>query len=198
MTPLVKDTRMHDSPPQVPAGQLRTMQIINFALVMGVVSFLAFALFQRLGNPQPAANADFDFLPWIAIGMLAMGAIAGPIIGMTIEKANLVKLAAGTWQPPEDSPAEHYASTEAKLLAGRQTGLIIRLALVEGPAFLAVLTYFTSGSLLGLATALVALLLLIAPFPTQGRTERWLERQQQRLTEMQQLTNKRSAPGINL
>src|SRR5438874_2142184 len=136
------------------AKRVRTMQIINFALVMGVVTFLGFACFIVYGQRGGQGNAPPDALPMITFIALAMfvpaTAISFVLPGIMIPFA-MKKIAAGTWQVPPGQDANEYEGDAPKLLAARQQALIISLAILEGNAFLACIAFFVEARIYALA-----------------------------------------------
>ena len=92
------------------------------------------------------------------------------------------KIAAGTWtatSEPAAPPAAFAATDGGKLLAVFQTRSIIAGALLEGPAFLAGVAYMTERQAAALGIVACAVLLMLITFPTHGRVQAWLEKQQQ-------------------
>jgi hypothetical protein len=63
--------------------------------------------------------------------------------------------------------------------------LIVGAALNEGAAFFAAIVYLIGKNSIALGLALVLIAGLVARFPTEGRVERWIERQQEKLVEDQ-------------
>ena len=57
---------------------------------------------------------------------------------------------------------------------------IIRLALLEGAAFLGIVVFFQIGSVIALVTALVMLAAVAIAFPTRGAMEAWLDEARER------------------
>ncbi|MFO0881341.1 MAG: hypothetical protein U0840_28915 [Gemmataceae bacterium] len=92
------------------------------------------------------------------------------------EQAALNRLALA----PAASPGS--PSDQERLLNIYQTGLIIRLALVEGVAMLGAIAYLIEGRLAAIAVSAIALLIMVAFFPTEGSVASWLRT---RSTQMQ-------------
>ena len=63
--------------------------------------------------------------------------VVAMIIPRSIAQSQLAQIARGTWNPPEQTPANYDVSSEsAKLLMAYQTQMIVRLAMFEGRRFL--------------------------------------------------------------
>lgn len=77
-------------------------------------------------------------------------------------------------QVPRNAPP---ADAEPRLLAAWTTSRTIRLALLEGAAFLAGIVYFSEGSAVVLALSLALVLAVAAQFPSRAGLEAWLDRQ---------------------
>src|SRR5262245_4185725 len=136
---------------QARRAAVRNMQIICIALVNGAVIFLAVAGYLVLSRGQglnpPAAG--FPVLSAIALVMLLTEGPLALILPGAVTKTALQKIAAGTWTPP-------LPDDETKLLAVRQTSLILRLALWEGVAFMSVIAFLMEGDPLVLTITGVA------------------------------------------
>ncbi len=168
---------------------LRVMRIIIGAMLMGVVSFLAIALF--LASQRPLDPNRENLITLMALGGLAFAIIAR-FVAPRLVAANLIRqIAAGTWLPQrragmeaEEVAAELYASDAAKLLAVNQTRTLIAAALLEGASFLGCLAYMVEGSIFALAVPLVGIVLLALTIPMSDRVIAWAETQQARISEM--------------
>ncbi len=177
---------------------IRTCQIIVGAMIMGVATFLAIALFvtQVAVNPAPAppgggaggaaiaAPGDFS-LPVITYLAVASGLIV-LVLSFVVPKINIARarrqialagpIATTEGVPPE--PKQLYpAGYTGKLAQLYQTQLIIGAAMLEGAAFFATIAYMLERNPIALATAIVLLGALVARFPTSDRVNAWLDRQ---------------------
>jgi hypothetical protein len=168
-------------------GRIRVMQIIAAAMLVGVLFFLGFVLFQvHVQNRGPNQTPPGQ-LPWISLLAVAMLAIQAPLALAlpTIQARTAVRqIGAGTWRPQPGRDPSAYASDAGKLMAVRQTSMIIALALLEGVAFLGCIAYLLEAQPLALAVVAVCVVLMLLNFPTRGRVEAWLERQTAALEEM--------------
>lgn len=173
----------------LPPKRLRVMQIIAGALLLGVLTFLAIALFLVSGRPQGAAGGTADGLPVIsvlAVMLLVVDAPLAFVVPSFLMRSAVRRIASGAWQAPPGSDPAAFASDAAKLLTVRQTALIIGLALLEGVAFFACIAYLLEAQPFVLAVVLVAVALMLVNFPTEGRVRAWLERQADLLAELRQ------------
>jgi hypothetical protein len=158
-------------------AQLRTMLIIAIALVMGSVTFLGIALFIR---NQPNAQPPQDMPVLLYVGAaLSVGALVARLVfpdlivaGQLSQRFTLPERA-----QPEPHVIDRYFAPWPSLY---QLRLIVSGALMEGPAFFWLITYFLTGELVSLAAALFFILVLILQIPTRGRVESWIEKQQVR------------------
>lgn len=112
-------------------GEVRTLQIIYAALALGAVMiFLAFTLVILLtGAPQPAA-ADVSFIQVMTLVALLLTVSLLPLSGVI---ANRVLRGGG---PP---------ATPDEAVSRIRTALILRAALLEGPALFGLVVYMLAG-----------------------------------------------------
>jgi hypothetical protein len=92
--------------------------------------------------------------------------------------------ATGAWKLPLQTIAADFRTDASKLLAVRQTSMIVGLALLEGAAFFACIAYLLEGQLWVLAIILTAMVLMMVSFPTEGRVQSWLAWQADQLDEL--------------
>jgi len=119
-------------------AQVRTMQVIVFALCMGVLMFGGFVLF----GGQEAQPAQSNTITLAAICFSVVGGVIGLVVPATVAASQRKKIADGTWQPAKRQIP--VPDTDAgRLVAIYQLKIIIGAAFFEGPAFLALLAYMT-------------------------------------------------------
>jgi hypothetical protein len=170
---------MNGSEDPFPHQRVRVMQIIAGALIAGVVLFLGLVLYLVHGQgngPAPAAPGP-PMITLVALAMFAGCALMAFLIPAALTRSALRRLADGTWQPPPGAAPQSYATTTDKLLMVRQAGLIIGMALLEGPAFTACIAYLQEAQPPALGVVGAALFLMLWSFPTTGRVRAWVERQ---------------------
>ncbi len=170
---------MNESDSLVPRSRLLTMQIIAAALLLGVLIFLGIVLYLVFGQGQGQAMGDGDLpvVSLIAVLLLMTNAPLSYVVPRLQAQAALKQIAAGTWKAPPGADAADFGSDAGKLLAVRQTSMIIGLALLEGVAFLGCIAFMLEGQVFALAVVGVAYLLMLTQFPTEGRISAWIERQ---------------------
>ncbi len=169
---------MHEPEGVVSPARVRISQIIAGSLIAGVVIFLVVVLFlvhgQGRGN---VAAGNFPILSLIAAGMLTTLAPMSVLMPRFLNQASLGQLTAGTWKPPDGVNPATFGTVTDKLMAIYQTTLIIRLALLEGAAFMGVLAYLQEAQPWALGLVAVALAMMALSFPTRGRAQAWLDSQ---------------------
>ena len=170
---------MDETTPQLPAGAVRTVQIIAFALLQGIVIFMGVAVYlNQTRGPMDAGGGSL--LSYLSAGFFVIIAVIWFVMPSHIMKAQVKRIAAGVWTPPaSDSPrpADTFATDEAKLMAVYQTGNIIGWALLEGAAFFAGIAYLLEGKTLPLYIVGAAVLLMLQTFPTRNLIENWINNQ---------------------
>jgi hypothetical protein len=177
------------------SSTIRTMQIIIFALTLGLVFFLAIILF--IGNhPAPAPPRPGDqpaqASPMISYMAVAVAVVAIPLsllVPSLVVKTARKQIAQGTWRPPDRGTGtlpQGALSDTLCFAAVYQTSLIVGAALNEGAAFLALIAYMVEGlpAILGLAVLLIVG--VAARFPTRARVEQWIDAQKELLLEEKQ------------
>lgn len=176
------DSHSESISPQV----VRVMQIIAAALIMGVLTFLCYALYHihLRNNGQPPLNAALGPLDLVLWLFAAISIVMSFVMPRLMTRMQLQRLVAGTWTPAAPGEAGQFASVTSKLTAIRQTGLIIGLALLEGPAFFALTAYLLNAAPASLGIAIFCLLLMALQFPTLGRVQDWIDNQADVITEM--------------
>ena len=161
----------------LPSERLRAMQIIAFALPMGVVIFLGIVLFLVYGRANAPAPPQ-QSLPIITIISGVFFLVTGSlsfIVPQFITRAALTQQA-----------AQSEARDANALLGLRQTSMIISIALLEGPAFFALIAFLVEQQPLVLIVPGLALLGMLAQFPTENSVRNWLELNGRRVQEMRQ------------
>lgn len=142
-------------------GQVRVMQIIIFALAMGVVTFaLVILLFIR---PEPAD--DDQLLSYIATGSAALAVPIGVLVPRIV------------------------ASLQPVTLETYQTKMIIGASIFDGAAFFNLTVYMFEGQVYSLATAGVMLLFILLLFPTVNGVQEWIEAGERRRKESEALSH---------
>jgi len=157
--------------------QLRGAQIIALALLSGALTFLAIALLVPLGIAWPQDQEPV--LTWISLGvgavLLVLALVVPDVIGR--RQRRLLRSApaqiAGRHGPiilPPPGPARDAYAGAASFLVR----LLVRLALLEGGTFLALIVHLLERQWPSLVLAVLLMGLMAANFPTRDRLERWL------------------------
>jgi len=173
----------------LPHRFLRIMQIIASALLLGVVIFLAIALVIVSNQANGPGIAPAGNLPMISVAAVILLAVQAPlafIVPSLQTRTALRQIASGTWQLPPGANATAFSTDAVKLLAVRQTTMVVSLALLESAAFLGGIAYLLEAQPFALGVVLVVILLMVMNFPTEGRVRGWLEWQTDQLAELRQ------------
>jgi hypothetical protein len=172
---------------RVLAPRVRAMQIMAFALITGVVVFLGIACYQVLAQGAPATPRDGLPMVSLVAGVVFAGGIMASFAAPTLmTRAALQRIASSTWQVPRGTDPKDAATDFAKLLAVKQTTLIVSMALLEGPAFLGCLAFFVEGQFFMLGIVTVAIVAMLLKFPTEGSVRSWLYEQTNQLQHIRQ------------
>ena len=136
-----------------PKGFMKTISIIHYALVAGVLALGLVNFLQTAISPDQENNAMTYLFP--VFGLM------GIFVGSIIFKQMLPKL-----------KTENLLS---KKLMGYQTACLIRWALIEGPALLNIVWFGNTGNSLYLAVGATLVIYLTWLRPTKQKLEQELE-----------------------
>jgi hypothetical protein len=165
---------MSIEPDDIPAAQLRTMQIIAGAMIWGVLTALAIFLFLALAQQHKSILVqaeDLHVVSLVAILLLLSNAPLALVLPGILTRNSLRQIASGA-QPLD------------QLLPLRQTTMIVSFALLEGAAMLGCIAFFLETHAATLVVVGLAVLLMLAQFPTRQRVRTWLARQLATLEEL--------------
>jgi len=142
------------------APQVRTLQIIHAALMVGVASYLVFLVSQGLRFSE-----DSDALPLIPLGFAVMSVVMSFVVPPMVRRAGLAAVRGKTQIPAES------------LVAPFHTGHIVGMALLEGAGFLS--CFALTGGFGGaprwfLAVPIALLVLMLIRFPRVASVADWV------------------------
>lgn len=183
---------MSDSKWQDELGPIvRSLQIIVGSLIASCVVFLVIVLVTTGGK---VAAGGQPLLRYMAVVFAVTALIARLVVPGILIASTRRKIIRGTWRQPQ-FPA--FNPTLAAFLertgdAGKlamvfQTSSIVGAALLEGPAFFALIVYLVEQSPLSLILAGVLILGLATHLPTRSRVIHWIEDQLVLLQQERQL-----------
>ncbi|WP_430412559.1 hypothetical protein [Kordia sp.] len=139
-----------------PNKYIKSLSIIHMTLLAGMILFGGFVLFQFSGGITPALDTNDTLLlvfpVIVVVAILASQAIFKKLIVATESKTDL----------------------KSKLV-GYQTATIIKLALIEGPAFFGIVLSMTTGNTAYIAIAIVLVIYFLLQKPTLTKVERDLK-----------------------
>ncbi len=127
----------------------KTIQIIYMALLSGVLIFTILG-YTLLGNPTFSLDADITFL--VAIPVVAL---AGYMLGNLVFSSLVNKTVTN--------------STLTSKLTRYQSAILVRVACLEAPAFLAIAATFITNNAVFLLISLLMLVLMYMQFPSKEK-----------------------------
>lgn len=139
--------------------QVRVMQIIALAMVLGILLFAAIVVL--ILRPEPPAENEQPIVSYIAITVATVAAFLGVLAPRV--------LTAGM-----PATANTYFTT-----------FILGVAIYEGAAFFNLVSYVIEGYPVSLAFAGLMLVFLLMLLPTRGRVEDWIASRERHDREMQ-------------
>ena len=141
------------------------MQIIVFALVMGVVTFLGIALVVN----GAGIEGEPDILSWLGLGIAALMIAAHLIVPRISASAALSQVSTEEVRNADDD-------RKFELIAPAYQGqLIVACALLEGAAFLNLVGYMLNEYVGNLFAAMALVAMIAAKIPTLSRVEFWVQ-----------------------
>jgi hypothetical protein len=149
------------------------MRILIFALVSGIVIFLAITVFLRLNNPRQPPNPNVPLISFLALGNAFANLLTYAIVPGLATTAGRRRIVRGPgWADPSAR-----ASDRIQLCALYQTRMIVGAAILEGAAFFLLIAYLLEGQVICLAAAVLFAALIAAKFPTQTGIANWMDKQ---------------------
>jgi len=169
--------------------RVRTLQIIVGGIAAGCLVFMVVAIV--VGQQMAAAGAGqgLEVLTFVAFGFTAMVLAARAVVPAIMVRRGRQAILRGEspvgWRFPEQaaSMADFYEKTgdAGKLMMLYQAKTIVAAALLEGPAFFALLVYLLSQDPVALALGGFLIVGLVLHFPTRSGVIRWIEDQLHRI-----------------
>ena len=154
----------------------RTMQIIVAAIGGGTLFFALVAMI-IVGD---AAAKEQQLLTLLGIGFavvsLLLAVVIAPFMGLAAQGAQEEQ------QGGEQGQAGAVTGEDAQLgrwLGLYQTRLIFQCALMEGAAFFNLIAYIIEHRIISVLVAAALMVAIFQKFPTLGRVQRWIEKQQE-------------------
>ena len=168
---------MYSNPSKEPVRwTLVNLQIALAGLLGGSGTFLAIVIFRVASGAAPEIGADMAILVHMAIA----AAVAASLVQLVFAplsfagaRRRFLRQAAHVHGGPEaggDDARQH-------LWERFSTTTIISAAILEGAAFLSLVTYLMTHSAVALALAIVLMMGIATTIPTRSRVDRWLNEQ---------------------
>ena len=133
---------------------LKAMATIHYALLAGVFMFLLVVIFLVQLNGGGLMAGVTDDLTLILYGIVYFAALATAGFGIIIFERNMRN-------------AKLFTTLKPKV-ATFKSAYLIRLALIEGPAFVSILAYMFTGNYYFLPATALCLMMLVQSRPTQS------------------------------
>ena len=174
----------------------RTLQIIVGALVMGLVVFLVITLFVHpeskpvatapAGMPaQSQPEAQAPVLPVITVAAFTVAVVCLPlalVVPRLAADSARKQIAAGKWNPAKVYGGKPLPTSDAgRLTLVYQTQKITSVAMVEGPACLALIAYMLERNTVALGLGLFLIAAVAVQFPQRARVQQGIDDQLGRL-----------------
>ncbi len=145
---------------QTPEQVTRQLQMITGAMIMGLVTFAIVAIAIGQGD----APVESPIISMISVGMLVMASILAAILPTIIE-------ASARREMKRQSAS---LSSETALAGLYQTTTIIRLALYEGPGFMAVVAYMLEHHAWSFGVVFASIVFMALQIPTSTTIPEWI------------------------
>lgn len=171
------------------ARATRTMQIIVGSLATGVVMFGAVTLV--LATQQPKPVPDTPLLTYMSIVAAPVAILIAFMFPSVLVRSQRRAILAGKPTLNVGSiggePLPEAEQNLGPYLAGYQTALIVRSAILEGAAFFCLIAFMLEGQTVSLVAVGVLLLLLLSGVPTRSRVEEAIERERRAVNELREM-----------
>jgi hypothetical protein len=141
------------------------MQIISVSLIMGILLFLGVAMVMAQ-DQQPSE----PYLTYVALVFAGAAILGHHFVRIPVQTDRLNQLA------EEGQFVSQSDGVFAELAPKYQTEHIIKMALLEGPAFFAGVAYMQEKVWWNLAAIGLIIFLMLIRFPTHSRINAWIER----------------------
>lgn len=175
----------NDEQEQLITQSTRTIQIIAFALIMGVVMFSGVIVAAGMAAEEPP---ETPLISLIGIGFALMCFIAALVVPSLMMKGMRKSVMEGkplnTQQPQYHSEA---VGEVGPLLGVFTTKEIVWRALLEGPAFLNLIAYMLEAQDFSLAIVGALVLTMLVTFPSRDKVERFVRDELRTLEQMRRL-----------
>jgi hypothetical protein len=152
--------------------QIKVVQIITVALMLGVLTFGAIAF--QLGNGKQIPQEPI--VTYITLGLAMQAFLLHLLVPMIIAKKQIKGLAHLTDDIREELLGIHRVKT------------IIAFALLEGAAFLSLVSYIIEGHPFALGMAIGMLFFMSIEFPGTSRVLNWIESNVEAIRQVQNVT----------
>lgn len=150
-------------------GQIRTVQIITFALMQGVVVFGFVAFFISRGKP----DVEGGFFVWIALGFAIVAVIVRSILSGFLTGALRNGLDRTVW---DELSSEKQ---NLRLIGQFQTKHIVECAVLELAAIFNLFAYMAERNIVSIFVAGMLLLFMAISFPGGSKIDQWVDNQKQ-------------------
>ena len=155
---------------------VRSLQIVVFAMMAGVVAFSIVALL--MGKPADGT----PLLTYVAAGATAAAIVTRLVVPRIYISHAVERLAA-----PTDLAARGEGPTEQQLANVFSTATILGVALLEGAAFFNLVAYLLEAQLLSLLIVGMLLLAMGLHFPLLGSVTAWVRQREREIADLRQL-----------
>lgn len=171
--PYTSPTQSNDVPlSQAAADAVKQLRIISFALLSGVMTFAVISLVVN----GFGFDADPDILSWIGLGFAGLMIVNSFVIPPVIAKNQVKAIAA---RPTTDGSAPDHTE---ELLGVFRTQTIVGCALLEGAAFLNLVTTLVTPFVGNLVAVAVLMALMLSRVPSPSKLQFWVQDRTQEMT----------------
>ena len=163
----------------------RTIQIIAFALIMGVVVFGLVLLLGGIGAQEPE---ETPIVSIIAAVFALVSVVAAPLVSKMVASGMRRSIFAGKEINAGGSKLIPESVGEVGVLAGvYQTQQIIGRAILEGAAFMNLMAYMMEHQTMSLVFAVFLLIAMFFNFPTREKLENWIHKEMTTIEQLRSL-----------
>ncbi len=172
---------------EMPAAQLRGLQVVVASLAMSVVAFLVVLALAPLRpadvTPEPGEPAGLSLLTYAALGVALLALPGGPFLARRV-----ANVAARRWiaRVSRDNPSG-TGTPEARLRQQRAVAeglvricglrIMVAPAIHEAAGILLAVSYYLDGHVISLLLGGLLVFCILLQVPTAHRASQWIEEQ---------------------
>jgi hypothetical protein len=166
------------------AQKVLVLRCIHAGLVIGAMSFLAFAYYDLSQRPAAPGAGQKEYLTTLMLGFATAGVMGSFMLSYFMAQSARWELMKGTPSSADDPKAT--GGDDAHWLAKYFPIFLVRMSLIEAGAMGLTMAYYLDGSWVTFGGAIVLILILVVQFPRANVLREWIESQRAQVLAVRQ------------